>query len=237
MSFEQDLRRRIIQYLDLQTTERRGLRSVVSNIAARLPDTVIFGGMLREFALGNARNFTSDIDLVSAASCEAIGTAIADYLPTRNKFGGFRFIVNQRRFDIWALQDTWAFKQGYAGSPSFENLLKTSFFNLDAAFFHLDSRQVTAHEGYEQWIAASLLEINLEPNPHPANMVHRTLDLVIENQLTVGRQLARFLAVHAHDQSENLSWPQATLLESVSAFTGSNADSNFRFQLQNHLLA
>lgn len=236
MSFEQDLRRRVVHYLELQTTERRGLRSVVANISARLPDTVIFGGMMREFALGNARNFTSDIDLVSAASSEAIVTAIADYLPTRNKFGGFRFTVNQRRFDIWALQDTWAFKQGYVSAPSFENLLKTSFFNLDAAFFHLGSRQVTTHEGYERWIATSLLEINLESNPRPANMVRRALDLVIENQLTVGNRLARFLAVHAHEHRENLSWPQVTLLESVSTFTGLNVGSGYRFQPQNHLL-
>jgi hypothetical protein len=236
MSFDQDLRRRLVHYLDLQTTERRGLSSVVANISASLPDTVIFGGMLREFALGNARKFTSDIDLVSAASSGAIAAAIADYLPTRNKFGGFRFTVNQRRFDIWALQDTWAFKRGHAGPPSFENLLKTSFFNLDAAFFHLGSRQVTTHEGYEQWIATSLLEISLEPNLQPANMVRRALDLVINNQLTVGHRLAQFLAAHANEQDANLSWLQATLLNGVSTFAVRNAGNVYKFQPQNRLL-
>ena len=193
------MRRRVVHYLNFQKPERRSLHDVLTKISARLPDTVIFGGMLREFALGNARTFTSDVDLVSCASAYEIGAAVSSYGPVKNKFGGYRFTVGHWRFDIWALQDTWAFRHGYAGPPSFDSLLDTSFFNLDSAHFHLTSGRVSVHRDYEGWVNDQLLDINLEPNPHPAGMVKRALDLVVHNELSVGKHLQKFLARHAQE--------------------------------------
>lgn len=70
--------------------------------------------MIREFALGNARRFVSDIDLVSTASQSEIAIAVAKHSAVQNKFGGFRFVIEKQRFDIWSLPDTWAFRSGVA---------------------------------------------------------------------------------------------------------------------------
>lgn len=236
MSFEQNLRRIVIQYLDGQNAERRFLRGVLDRIEQALPDTVIFGGMLREFALGNARTFTSDIDLVTSASAYEIGKAVASYMPMKNKFGGYRFTAGRWRFDLWSLQDTWAFQMGHVKPATFGSLLKTSFFNLDAAHFHLSSRQVSLHPGYEGWIRERLLDINLETNPNPQNMVRRALDLVIENQLSVGNRLQRFLAKHAEDTEKALSWPEAMILGGV-ANSFAQGGGVFKFQPQAGLLS
>lgn len=215
MTIRQALRRRLLKYLDLGTPERRALSSVLWSIEKQLPDTVIFGGMLREFSLGNARHFVSDIDLVSDATSDEISDALAAYNPTRNKFGGFRFIVERRRFDLWPLKDTWAFRAGHVSPPTFPSLLRTSFFNLDAALFHLGRREVSACENYESWIENRWLEINLEPNPNPEQMVRRTLALVLHNNLSVGPHLKAFL--RRQGKPNELSWPQAVVFDRLVA--------------------
>jgi len=235
MKVESTLRKSLTQYFELQNTERMGLNAVIGKIAKHLPETVIFGGMLREFSLGNAKSFTSDIDLVSASKSEEIEKVISIYEPIRNKFGGFRFTVNRRRFDIWSLRDTWAFRQNLVGLEGFSSLLNTSFFNLDAAYFQLDSCQVKVHENYETWQKSRLLDINLEENPHPQQMVRRALDLIIRNQLLVGSHLLQYV-IRNVDRTK-LVWEQELLLDDMVAFANSGSSEPFKFKPQSVLVA
>jgi len=235
MTIAKILRRKMVQYFGLPRAERRSLRAVIGHLEAKLPETVIFGGMLREFALGKVRHFVSDIDLVCDATSDQIANALAGYPVTRNRFGGFRFIVDRRRFDIWALPDTWAFREGHVALPAtFDALLDTSFFNLDAAYFHLGTRQVVTHPQYDSWMNCRLLEVNLERNPHPEQMVRRTLDLVLRHQLAVGPKLLNF--VGRFGLPEGVSWEQTAIYENMVAFASTHQDETFNFSPQVELL-
>ena len=185
--------RRIAEYLERPVVDRASLRAAIKHVSDHLPDTVIFGGMIREFALGQARRFVSDIDLVSMARDAEIQTAIQAFNPRRNKFGGFRFIAGKWRFDIWSLPETWALKQGIVAGENFDTLLATTFFNVDAGLFHLGTRTVRLSDKFELGIAHRVLDVNLQQNPSPHSMARRAMSMALEHNFALSNKLVKYI--------------------------------------------
>src|SRR5690242_8549902 len=104
--------KQVYRYLNEDCSTRANTRDLINMVAQALPETVVFGGMIRDISLWPAREFNSDIDLVSMADRKSILSVIRRYNPKLNKFGGFRFAVGYQLFDIWSYQDTWAFREG-----------------------------------------------------------------------------------------------------------------------------
>ena len=230
MSFEKRLERNLGEYLGRRTVGRPELKGAIAEVISVLPDTVIFGGMIREFALGNARRFLSDIDLVSTASQSEIALAVAKYNAVRNKFGGFRFVIEKQRFDVWSLPDTWAFRKGFASGETFADLLMTSFFNVDAACYHVDRKELHCLPEYDQWIRERILDINLLQNPQPPAMARRALLLIRMRQLGVTRRLAEFIFSRIGDEA--LSWIDQILVGKLADYLASDRQDVFRFAPQ-----
>jgi hypothetical protein len=233
MNFEKILQKKIGGYLARHTVMRPILKEVISEVITALPDTVIFGGMIREFALGNARKFVSDIDLVSMANQSQISLAVSKYNAVRNKFGGFRFVIEKQRFDIWSLPDTWAFREGFASGSSFTELLKTSFFNIDAAGYHVDRNELLCLPEYSSWIKDRVLDINLAQNPHSINMARRALVLMQTHQLGVTRNLAQYISTHLDHQV--VTWTEQLLISKLIEFVASENPAEFRFKPQSEM--
>ena len=234
MTFKKHLERNLGEYLGRRTVARPKLKEAIVEVIAALPDTVIFGGMIREFALGNARGFVSDIDLVSTASQADISIAVAKYQAVRNKFGGFRFVIEKQRFDVWSLADTWAFKNGFAFGETFADLLTTSFFNVDAACYHVDRKELLCLPGYGGWIQERILDINLQQNPQPLSMARRALVLIQTRQLGVTRRLAEYIASHIENQT--LTWIDQLLMNKLREFLQHDGQDEFRFSPQADLV-
>lgn len=188
-----DPRSNIREYLNRKTPSRAAVKSAISGIVEQLQGTLIFGGMIRDFALKNGRKFASDIDLVSLSTRAEIHSAIAQFNPRQNKFGGYRFSVGRTAFDIWSFQDTWAFQHGFVEGNVVEDLLKTTFFNVDAAAYDLSNGKFFYAEGWVEAIETRLLELNLAQNPSPNNMMKRAVKLACGEDLSVGPKLGAFL--------------------------------------------
>jgi hypothetical protein len=234
MTFEKRLQRNLGEYLERRTAGRPKLKQAIAEVISALPDTVIFGGMIREFALGNARGFVSDIDLVSTASQTEISLAVAKYQAVRNKFGGFRFVIEKQRFDVWSLSDTWAFQRGFAFGETFVDLLTTSFFNVDAACYHVEKRELLCLPGYDGWMQKRILDINLLQNPQPPSMARRALVLMQTRQLGVTRRLAEYIAIHI--ESQTLTWIEQVLMNKLREFLLRDGQNEFRFSPQAELV-
>jgi hypothetical protein len=185
--------KKLKRYITRGGEHRSPLEGILHDIQRELPETVIFGGMIRDFGLSAARHFSSDIDLVTTAPARDIYSLIKEYQPVQNKFGGFRFSVSNRLFDIWSLQDTWAIREGHVEGCSIESLLKTTFFNLDAAFFKISDYRICASESYELNLSKRLLDINLKKNPNPRQMAIRAVRMAIVKDLYVAPNLAEFV--------------------------------------------
>lgn len=153
--------------------------------------------MLRDLALVGSAGFSSDIDIVTTAPASELKNAISSFFPVQNRFGGYRFVVRGCSFDIWRLEDTWAFKQGFLDIRGFEDLLNTTFFNLDAIAFHLTRKDILARPTYFSELQKGILDINLQANPNPEGMAARALRLVQFKDVSLSPRLSEYVIRHA----------------------------------------
>jgi hypothetical protein len=163
---------------------------------ARLPESAIFGGLIRDFSLEVNNRFKSDIDIVSLASAGEIRSALRGVDFDLNKYGGYRFYVGRRLFDVWSLRDTWAVKATLVKAETLADLRKTTFFNLDAAVLDFETRKVTAYDQFDEDVRLRHLDINLVDHPDPASMALRALKMAHSKNLTLSTRLVSFVVEH-----------------------------------------
>ncbi|OGB27193.1 MAG: hypothetical protein A3I66_11615 [Burkholderiales bacterium RIFCSPLOWO2_02_FULL_57_36] len=227
--------KRVHRYLFDQNTARASTRDFVSFLSGRLPATVVFGGMIRDLGLGSARDFNSDIDLVSMADKADILAAIRIHNPEINKFGGFRFIVGRQLFDIWSFRDTWAFKEGLVKAETLKDLCATTFFNLDAAYQPLKSSYVVGAANYVEALNRRILDINLEHNPAPEKAAWRAIRMAIGHDLAISSRLQEYILKSAATTLW-ASGPTRAFLDLAAKHLESGANEPFRFEPQPNLL-
>lgn len=206
------------------------MRETLNTISGRVPETVIFGGMLREFGWGHARRFCSDIDLVSMATRSDIHAAIRRFSPTQNKFGGFRFVSGKRLFDIWALEDTWAFRQRLVSGSGFGALFDTTFFGVDAATFHLRTKEYVFSDAHLSGLRDKVLEINLRSNPSPQKMTRRAIRMAINGEVAIGHFLAAYIVEHY--KWDDAPTAQNSFVRALEEHLDSGTQSPFLFRPQ-----
>ena len=200
MTKEVDIKKRIEWYLYHSKITSPGLSEVMSEIKEKFPETVIFGGFIRVLSFEGAKHFSSDIDLVTKNSFDEILNFAKKYNPSVNKFGGIRFSFKSFRFDIWSLRDTWAFKSGAVDCNNFKDLLKTTFFNKDAAFYHLGSRELALSSGCRKALKDGVFDINLKKNPNPEGMARKAIDYYGGDGV-ISRNLAIYIIENANVDS------------------------------------
>lgn len=185
--------KRVYRYLYEKRARRTHTQDLIYRLTQTLPETVVFGGMIRDFSLGLAREFNSDIDLVSMADRVSILSVIQQYSPETNKFGGFRFAVGRQLFDIWSFQDTWAFREGLVKAEKIEDLCATTFFNMDAAYQPLKSKKIVSAATYLDSVMSRTLDINLEANPAPDKAAIRAIHMAIRREIKISPRLQLFI--------------------------------------------
>lgn len=186
-------RKCIMRYFSRRNEKRDVLRQFLQAITIELTDSVIFGGMIRDFGLGYARSFRSDIDIVTTSNAKEIYRFIKPFNPVRNKFGGFRFSAAGRLFDIWSFSDTWAIKEGVVKGNRIEDLCKTTFFTIDAAIFRLNDSSLMTAPKYEEHISLRILDINLVNHPFPDRVARRAIRSATEKNLSMTPALCEFI--------------------------------------------
>lgn len=235
MSFSAvDPRSNIREYLNRKTSSRVAIKAALTGIVEKLPGTMIFGGMLRDFALKKGRRFASDIDLVSTVEKEKIYSAIKSFDPKQNKFGGYRFSVGRTAFDIWAFQDTWAFRQGYVEGHEVEDLLKTTFFNVDAAAYDLSNGKFYCEDSWAEAIELRLLELNLPQNPSINSMMKRAIKLACAKDFAIGPKLGAFLVQNM--KLKDLDRIGSIFMIGLKNHVESGIDAPYNFEPQKQLL-
>ena len=159
---------------------------------ARLLDSVVgpaylFGGVVRDLALYGKRGLSSrdvDIDIV----CAAPGRLANEFFVgleqqegvVRNKFGGLRMATDRWKVDLWAAQDTWAFREGGFRYQSIESLLETTITNWEAVLFRLNGGPLMCKHGYFQDIQTGYLDVVFSENPNPLGMCVRVVRACID---------------------------------------------------------
>lgn len=223
-------RNRLVRYLTNEAVGREPLRVFLDFISENLADSAIFGGMIRDFGLGYAREFQSDIDIVTMSSSAEIYRLISKYNPVRNKFGGFRFSASGRLFDIWSFYDTWAIREGHIDGEVLDDLCKTTFFSLDAAIFRLKKKSLTTAKNYERIISERVLAINLMSHPNPERIALRAIQMAISKDLFVAPDLCEFIVRNVRGYGDDSG--VRGFVEGVRHHLRYSPDRNFKYGVQ-----
>jgi hypothetical protein len=191
------------------------LRSVLSDFKQGCPRLYLFGGLLRDLSAGlNPR----DIDLVTnEASLLHLNPFVQNWEPRHNKFGGLNFKREGWEFDLWPVEQTWAFNSNCdeieLDQSSFASLPYTTFLNVEAIVVELwpetGERQVHEHKFFEAF-HNRVVEINYEPNPSPAHCVIRSLLVAQRLNFSLGPKLVRYI----NDNIDSISSREFAMLQS-----------------------
>lgn len=188
------LRKRIQRFLVSTLYHRSEIANLIEHLTKHCR-VAIFGGMLRDLCLGGSARFWSDVDIVTDdLNSSDLARVLGAYRPIRNSFGGFRISLTRWRADVWPLNTTWAFREGYVSGQTFADLIHTTFFNWDAIVYEVTGDRIICFPGYLNAVRKGLLDINLEPNPSPLKCIVRTMRLWLSGQAMLAPPLAKYVA-------------------------------------------
>jgi len=189
-------------------TGAESLRSALQTFRKQPWDSYIFGGLLRDLAYYGAYSaFPRDLDIVvNDESIDAIADAFGKSEEDRNRFGGLALDFDGWKVDIWALEETWAFKQQpsfFKGAKAIEALPKTTFLNVEAIAVELNPSPGQARKIYEHNFFDALqqqtLDINFELNPYPDFCLLRTFLTAFELRFALSFPLLQYIWDHVQD--------------------------------------
>ncbi|MDW0114319.1 hypothetical protein QT711_14065 [Sporosarcina saromensis] len=132
---------------------------------ANVGDLLFFGGSIRDICLFPdnpplPRDFDIAIKFKDKSEFEVI---INKYNNKRNRFGGYKFNVANIEFDVWDLENTWAFKNTNL-QASEENLARSVYLNIDGIVYNFNKSKVY-DELFRTSITSCELDVILEANP------------------------------------------------------------------------
>ncbi|WP_173984890.1 hypothetical protein [Magnetospirillum sp. SS-4] len=179
-----------LRYFLWQRPATRDQISIVLEALRDVGPSAIFGGLLRDLCLLGSRNFHSDVDIVvDSQSLYDIERRLFKWKPAKNRFGGYRFSVGKQAFDVWALDNTWAFQHGHVTKSDFSTLPLTTFFNWDAVAYCIDDGRIICSDNYFADLSEKIIDVNLQENPNPIGAVVRTLRMAAIHHPLFSRRL------------------------------------------------
>jgi hypothetical protein len=140
--------------------------------------------------------------VVSGVTLDELRRALEPLIVRETRFGGLHLRRMDWSFDVWPLDQTWAFTTDSTLRPSLETLPHTTFLNLEAIAVEASpraghARQIfSADDCFFDGIRTRTIELNREENPYPSLCVVRAINLAAVTGFAIGPRLARFLASH-----------------------------------------
>ena len=183
------------------------LTSTIHTIQDNHWPAVFFGGTLRSLLLSrlvhNAPGRPRDIDIVvGSITIEDLQKEFGPWISRRTRFGGLALRRRGWEFDLWPVNETFAFKQSGKNDAAFENLPKTTFLNAEAIAVEVwpkpgkPRRIYSWNDQFFDGVLTKTLELNNPENPYPELCVLRSLVMANVLRWRVGPCLARFLTQH-----------------------------------------
>ncbi|MGE7913256.1 hypothetical protein [Lysinibacillus xylanilyticus] len=128
-------------------------------------DLLFFGGSVRDICIFQDKAaMPRDFDIaIKFKQKDRFNSLTERYSYKQNRFGGYKFIVSNVEFDIWDLENTWAFKHTNL-TPSEANLAKSVYLNIDGIVYNFN-KAILYDDVFKSSIEDNKLDITLEENP------------------------------------------------------------------------
>ena len=174
---------------------------------------VFFGGTLRSLIMNRILNKRGigrprDIDIVvSDINIGELRKVFRAFIIKETRFGGLHLQNEFWQYDIWPLNSTWSFINSNIHNPSFYDLPKTTFLNIESIAVDVWSKPGLARTIYENElfydsIINRKIEINNIDNPYPSLCVIRSLVMIKKTGFSIGNRLKDYLIEYGSIMSD-----------------------------------
>jgi hypothetical protein len=204
-----DLKRKLLaEVRTLFRPNRSVWRAPILQVLEDLKQTdaraVLFGGTLRSLLVSRLfeRRFgrPRDIDLVVlGVPLSELEKRFNGIIARHTRFGGLKLRNGSWHFDVWPLEETWAFRKDKV-IARFEDLPSTTTFNLEAIAVEVWSKDgkpralFSGHDQFFHGILSRTLELNRTDSPFPELTVVRAVVMASELRFRIGPRLGAYIA-------------------------------------------
>lgn len=158
-------------------------------------DVYLFGGLLRDLALLGGKGFNSDIDIVVEGNWSRCVEYLKHLGAKKNKFGGYRLIIDDWPVDIWSAPESWAIRQGLVPYKGIASLMETTVLNWDAILMNWRTGTFIFRNNYFEDLKNRFLDIVLKENPDPLGMAVRVFrHFCLKDAKQISPSAAEYLA-------------------------------------------
>ena len=188
------------------------LREILQVVSSQSWRACLFGGLMYRLLAHGFNYKPRDVDIVlDGVSTEDLQRVFAKYPHKWTRFGGIRVQWRGWTFDLWPLDDTWAFREKIINPKDnltcgFDRLPESTFLDIEAVAVELTNDLRRVHQVYEHGIFNAIqtrqVDINLEINSAPEQAVVRSLILACQLQYTLGPKLINYIASFAKDKAD-----------------------------------
>ncbi len=179
--------------------DRSPIARAINLIRANTSQCFLFGGALRDIVRPepHARSIR-DVDLVvSRSDLKRLVRECGDHIDGINRFGGLQLNICSVPLDVWALEETWAFRNNHVVPHSFYYLTRTTFLNIDGIVADISANGPSGVKVFARDFLYAfhhrLLDITLNENPFPTLVAIKALRAMYRYDLPVSRALASYL--------------------------------------------
>ncbi|MCW9133890.1 hypothetical protein OF830_23940 [Bacillus paramycoides] len=149
---------------------------------SEIGELLFFGGSIRDYYIYNEyKNMPRDFDIAVKLNPKNEGsftTFIEQYEFKKNRFGGYKVKIEGIEFDLWNLQNTWAFKEKKLIADE-KNLAKSVFLSVDGIVYNFN--QNILYDDDLKW-SMDNKKINIVLNDNPQKELNLLRALVFKRK-------------------------------------------------------
>ena len=165
------------------------------NSLSGIGDIIIVGGTIRDLLIKGETPRDIDLIIDTGVDLEIIFSEYNNCL--KNRFGGYKLKIDNIEFDIWSIDNHWAFKEKIL-RKNISNLKYSTFLNFDALFYNLSKQQIDS-DIFNQCILNNMLEITLNEefidlNPSKEINILRMIIIRDEWELILSNKCTNYIA-------------------------------------------
>jgi len=197
-NLQSQLKRRISLFLEAKA-HREALHPTLKEVFRRGSGGCIFGGTLRDLMLFGMKRDPHDLDIVVSQLTPDLESYLHPHITKRTRFGGLQACIGHWDLDIWALHETWAFRERLIEPAGLRDLPKTTFLNVQAVAVHvLPSGRVgqVFENGFFRSICHKTIDINFEANPFPRFCAMNALMTAYKLDFVLAPRLVEYILRH-----------------------------------------
>lgn len=133
-------------------------------------EILLFGGAVREFNDSKFNIVPRDFDIVVKKYNKNINldNLLNEFSYKKNRFNGYKIQADSLEFDIWEIENTWAFKEKKVSCSEEDYIAKlpdTVFLNIDSVVYNITKQQVY-YNRYKEAMKYKVLDVVLTDNPY-----------------------------------------------------------------------